>query len=99
MNLQLHKDHVVVTSSSFDFAPSTDFTMVKVLCETVFAQYSEDHIDEFNHVFSIFIINQQSTNENFQWLKPTYVHYALTSVNNSENEETNLRKSTLGLCV
>ncbi|MFS1519422.1 TULIP family P47-like protein [Bacillus sp. SCS-151] len=97
MNLQLQKDGVLVTSSSFDFASSADSSMIKVLCETVFAKYFEDHIGEFNHVFSTFVINQQSTNENLQWLKPTYVNYALTSVNNSEHEETNMRNSTLGV--
>ncbi|MFS1519424.1 TULIP family P47-like protein [Bacillus sp. SCS-151] len=97
VNLQLQKDRIVITSSSFNFESSTDPSLIKVLCETVFAKYFEDHIDEFNHVFSTFIINQQSTNENFQWLKPTYVHYALTSVNDSENEEINLRNSTLGV--
>ncbi|MFS1519629.1 TULIP family P47-like protein [Bacillus sp. SCS-151] len=97
LNLQLQKGNIVVTSSSFDFTSSTDPSMIKVLCETVFVKYFEDHIDEFNHVFSIFVLNQQSTNKDYQWLKPTNVHYAITSINNSENEETNLRKSTLGV--
>jgi len=43
----------------------------------IFAKYFNEHISEFNHVFSIMMLNEEADNGDFAWLKPTTFSYAV----------------------
>ncbi|MFS1519413.1 TULIP family P47-like protein [Bacillus sp. SCS-151] len=91
-------ESVSIQSAHFDFSNADDPLMAEALCKQLFLQaFQEDLLGAFEHVFSIFIINQKAQNDDFQWLKATDLHYALASSNESTDNDANLRNSVLGV--
>ncbi|HYG59004.1 MAG TPA: TULIP family P47-like protein [Symbiobacteriaceae bacterium] len=68
-----------ITASSFNFAQAGDPEIAKAICESLFKSWFTANLDQFNHVFSIFVINETADQGAFQWLKPTALSYAVNS--------------------
>ena len=82
---------VVVKSISPDMlANPSDSAVIdsddeKVYIKSYFEHWFLENIKEFKHIFAIFIINQEASNPEYQWLKPKKVSYAVTAKNNDES--------------
>ncbi|MFB0832767.1 TULIP family P47-like protein [Brevibacillus laterosporus] len=71
------------TSETFDNDDDDDPSEInKAICDLMFETWFNDNLDQFKHVFSIFIVGQTSNDPQFQWLKPTSVSYATTTIQN-----------------
>ncbi|MDX8362982.1 TULIP family P47-like protein [Cytobacillus sp. IB215316] len=99
-NLMIQKsDNPDVPTVSLENAEFNYNSVVsKALGNQLFLDYFEKNIlTDFKHVFSKFIVGQSAAKGQFLWLKPTSLHYALSSYNESEDEEENLEKSVFGV--
>ncbi|WP_212745297.1 TULIP family P47-like protein [Bacillus sp. 2SH] len=56
-----------------------------VYIKSYFEHWFLENIKKFEHIFAIFIINQEAKNPEYQWLKPKKVSYAVTAKNNDES--------------
>jgi hypothetical protein len=62
---------VSLEASSYQFPNANSPDEAKALCDGIFTSWFKQHLDEFKHVFSIFLVNQTADKGAFQWLKPT----------------------------
>ena len=82
---------VVVKSISPDMlANPSDSAVIdsddeKVYIKSYFEHWFLENIKEFKHIFAIFIINQEASNPEYQWLKPKKVSYAVAAKDNDES--------------
>jgi hypothetical protein len=72
---------VSVISSCY---PNVDSVLLKDLLNSVFKNYFNAHISEFNHVFAVMNINEVADKNDFQWVKPTSFQYAVASPENGD---------------
>jgi hypothetical protein len=71
---------VSLEASSYQFPTANSPDATKALCDGIFLSWFKQHLDQFQHVFSIFIVNQTADVDKFQWLKPTgTLGYAIAS--------------------
>jgi hypothetical protein len=62
---------VSLRDSTYRFPTANDPDAARALCDGLFLSWFKQHLDQFKHVFSIFIVNQTADVDKFQWLKPT----------------------------
>jgi hypothetical protein len=80
---------VSVISSSY---PNVSSVLLKDLLDSVFKDYFNANIEQFNHVFAVMNINEEADKDGFQWIKPTAFQYAVASP-----EDRSLENSAFGL--
>lgn len=80
---------VSVISSNY---PNVSSILLKDLLDSVFKDYFNANIEQFNHVFAVMNLNEVADQEGFQWLKPTAFQYAVASP-----EDGSLENSAFGL--
>jgi hypothetical protein len=64
---------VSVISSNF---PKVQNGLLKMALPQIFQKFLTAHLEEFNHTFSVLIINEDADKRDYNWLKPTSVSYA-----------------------
>ncbi|MCE2746941.1 MAG: TULIP family P47-like protein [Burkholderiales bacterium] len=80
---------VSVISSSY---PAVSSPLLTAVLDTVFKNYFNENIGEFNHVFAVMNLNEVADQDGFQWIKPTAFQYAVAS-----SEDRSLANSVFGL--
>ena len=70
-------ENLAVEVSQDSKYPNVSSELVQSLLGSVFDKYFNEHISEFNHVFSIMMINEEAANGDFAWLKPSKFSYAV----------------------
>lgn len=90
--------HPIATIKEDSFNKIQAHHMYHTLCKSKFQHYFNANLEEFHHIFVMAIINQQADNQNFQWLKPTTIAYAV-DVNKTEGNtaEEKLEKSVFAI--
>lgn len=89
----------VVSIKATSYTPDTfendddddDPEMTEEMCTLMFKTWFSENLDQFKHIFSTFIVGQTANDPQFQWLKPTSVSYATTTL------KDNLDKSVFGV--
>lgn len=64
--------------------PKVNNLLLQDVLNSVFKDYFNVHINEFNHVFAVMNINEVADKEGFQWVKPTNFQYAVASPENGD---------------
>lgn len=80
---------VSIISSSY---PNVTSVLLKDLLDSIFKNYFNANISEFNHVFAVMNLNEVADQDGFQWLKPTAFQYAVASP-----EDGSIENSAFGL--
>jgi hypothetical protein len=80
---------VSIISSSY---PKVTSVLLKDLLDSIFKDYFNANIGQFNHVFAVMNLNGVADKDGFQWLKPTAFQYAVASP-----EDRSLEHSAFGL--
>ena len=80
---------VSIISSSY---PNVTSVLLKDLLDSIFKNYFNANIGQFNHVFAVMNLNSVADTDGFQWLKPTAYQYAVASP-----EDGSLANSAFGL--
>ncbi len=70
---------MAATVISFVFTASSNNSADEVPVKTALNQWLNSHADVFNHVFAVVDINAKVDKEHFQWLRPTFVNYAINA--------------------
>jgi len=77
INTHSTAENVAVEVSQDSKYPNVKSVLFQDLLGGIFDKYFNEHISEFNHVFSIMMINVEAANDDFAWLKPSDFSYAV----------------------
>jgi hypothetical protein len=80
---------VSIISSSY---PNVSSVLLKDVLDSIFKNYFNANINQFNHVFAVMNLNEVADQDGFQWLKPTAFQYAVASP-----EDGSIDNSAFGL--
>jgi hypothetical protein len=80
---------VSVISSNY---PNVSNAILKDILDSIFKDYFNANISEFNHVFAVMNLNEAADKDGFQWVKPTAFQYAVASP-----EDRSIDHSAFGL--
>ncbi|CAO5026274.1 TULIP family P47-like protein [Microcystis wesenbergii] len=95
VNTQAIGDDPVVSVLQSSQYPNVSVELFKDLLGSVFGHYFNANISSFSHVFSVMMLNQQAAKDDFAWLKPTDLSYAVGST-----EDDDLSKAVFAtLCL
>lgn len=70
---------VSIEAYSFTFPTADDPEVAAAICSAYFKEWFNQNLSQFNHVFSVLVVNQLADKDQFQWLKPTDIGYAVSS--------------------
>jgi hypothetical protein len=84
-------DPAVTVISTSTFPKITDLLLQDILT-SVFGDYFNARIGEFNHTFAVMNLGEVADHDGFQWVKPTAFQYAVASP-----EDQSLEQSAFGL--
>ncbi|RMH30826.1 MAG: hypothetical protein D6690_18010 [Nitrospirae bacterium] len=79
-----------VTIVSIDFEGVTG--LWPYVLPGLFLNWFNQHLEEFNHVFAVLILNEKADKGDYQWLKPTALSYAV-----ADASDNSMKKSVFGV--
>ncbi|MDO6662048.1 TULIP family P47-like protein [Bacillus thuringiensis] len=79
-------DPAIIIITKFISEEISNSTILDPLVEAMFKEWFNENIDQFETIFSYFLLEETAMDENFQWLKPTTAYYGVAeAVDEEEN--------------
>lgn len=77
----------VVTVQGFTFDPKSPWSRSSEAITSALGAWLNTNLQDFNHVFSVVVVNETADQGTFQWLKPTRLGYAVVAPQSAQPDQ------------